>query len=264
MFYYYIYQIEKENKDEINNLLKSFPKENATDLISKINSFQPSYTKAMNELIEKLYKIQPNTKESLYYKDLVYDLKKLMGGEIVIKMPKEGIGKKEFYLSLDNGVEIPMYLVSSNSNQLLTLYLFFKYWANKKDNFLIIDEPEENLHPKNKIELTNMLIKFANKENKVLITTHSTMITDIINNYICLSKLDENDKEKIYNNYKINKEYELDEKNVGIYFFNGDKIIEYNPFEYGVMFKDFIEEQKRVQELSTDIGNLLFEKYKKN
>jgi len=61
-------------------------------------------------------------------------------------------------------------------NQLSTLYLYFKYWAHQENNFLMIDEPEENLHPKNQIALLNVLLTFAQtNNNKVLMTTHSRL-----------------------------------------------------------------------------------------
>jgi ABC-type cobalamin/Fe3+-siderophores transport system ATPase subunit len=75
-----------------------------------------------------------------------------------------------------------MYLASSNSNQLTTLYFYFRHWVSQTNrNFLVLDEPEENLHPKHQYELLNTLIDFTAKGNKLLLTTHSILKENLSN-----------------------------------------------------------------------------------
>ncbi|MEM1172815.1 MAG: AAA family ATPase [Cyanobacteria bacterium P01_H01_bin.35] len=124
----------------------------------------------------------------------------------------------------------------------------FKYWAAEKNNFLTIDEPEENLHPENQVKLVDLLIQFAQKNNKVLITTHSPLLANAVNNYIYLDVLKneyssdfvdkivaENNLKYIYNDNSISKD------DIGVYFFEGSRIIDYEADEYGVYFRNFRE-----------------------
>ena len=75
-------------------------------------------------------------------------------------------------------------------NQLMTIYLYFRHWISQTNrNFLVLDEQEENLHLKHQYELLNLLIDFTAKGNKLLLTTHSTLIAKMINNYVAYSQL---------------------------------------------------------------------------
>jgi predicted ATPase len=113
----------------------------------------------------------------------------------------------------------------------------------------MIDEPEVNLHPENQIKLINILIQFIQNEtgNKVLITTHSSMLANAINNYIYLDVLK---REKGFNVKKIIEENKLkyvdssisiSQDKVGVYFFTGDRIIDYERSDDGIYFRNFRE-----------------------
>ena len=110
----------------------------------------------------------------------------------------------------------------------------------------MIDEPEENLYVENQIALLDILIEFSKmKNNKVLITTHSPLMADIINSYVHLGVLKnkyncdiEEILEKENLNY-LNPEIFIDQKEIGVYFFAGTKIIDYQADEYGVYFRNF-------------------------
>lgn len=140
-----------------------------------------------------------------------------------------------------------MYLASSSVNQLTLLYLYLKYWASEKDNFLMIDEPEVNLHPENQIKLINILIQFIQNEtgNKVLITTHSSMLANAINNYIYLDVLKSRvNVKKIIEENKlkyVDSSISISQDKVGVYFFTGDKIIDYESSNDGIYFRNFRE-----------------------
>ena len=129
------------------------------------------------------------------------------------------------------------------------LYLYLKYWAAEKNNFLTLDEPEENLHPENQVKLVDLLIQFAiQKDNKVLVTTHSPLLANAVNNYIYLDVLkneyngnfiekivEENGLKYVYTDNSISQD------DIGVYFFDGSRIIDYEADEYGVYFRNFRE-----------------------
>ena len=132
-----------------------------------------------------------------------------------------------------DGKKLPMYLSSSMVNQLATVYLYFKYWFKENGgNFLLLDEPEMNLHPEKKLRFVETLLNFAS-ENKLLIATHSSSMAKSIINYIHLFDLqknkDKSDIEKLINenNLKMRADINLSSNDIGIYYFNGDSIISY-------------------------------------
>ena len=263
-FYKYIYSVSKEEKDEIDNAVRAGKNMDAIAALSK----RP-YTKAMDILTESIYKLNTNgylTSQSKYT-DLIEDLEAIMGGKIVVKSV-EGIAPIEFKLKMDNGQELDMHVSSSTSNQLTALYLYLKYWAKENDNFLIIDEPEENLHPENQVKLINLLMKFANRNNnKVLITTHSPLMTDAVNNHLHLGFLKSQgiDIQKIIekNNLPFDTEGSaLSHENMGIYFFNGQNIQEYQVGDYGAFFKDFRKAEDEVRDIANILKGSIYENEK--
>ncbi len=263
-FYKYIYSVSKDEKDEIDYAIRAGKNLDSIAALSK----RP-YTKAMDILTESIYKLNTNgylTAQSKY-PDLIEELEAIMGGKIVVKSV-EGIAPIEFKLRMDNGQELDMHVSSSTSNQLTTLYLYLKYWAIESDNFLVIDEPEENLHPENQIKLINLLMKFANRNNnKVLITTHSPLMTDAVNNHLHLGYLKSQniDIQEIIekNNLPFDTEGSaLSHEDIGVYFFNGQGIQEYQVGDYGAFFKDFKQAEDEVRETANILKGYIYENEK--
>jgi hypothetical protein len=251
-FYRYIYEVDRKRREQdikkLVDLLEN-PRKKGNIQLSDLEEldFKRKYTEPMNQVFEKLFSLEENIEG--HYINLVEQLQQILGGEIKVIRP-EGIGVAELYFKIDSVDEpLPMYLASSSVNQLTTLYLYLKYWALEKNNFLMIDEPEVNLHPENQIKLINILIQFIQNEtgNKVLITTHSSMLANAINNYIYLDVLK---REKGFNVKKIIEENKLkyvdssisiSQDKVGVYFFRGDRIIDYERSDDGIYFRNFRE-----------------------
>jgi len=161
-------------------------------------------------------------------------------------------------------MDLDMYLASSSVNQLTSLLFYFKFWARGKRDFLIIDEPEENLHPKNQLKIINLLLKFSSFENnRVIITTHSLFVADAINNYMNLGFLSSQEGFDLDNFLKENKvdlsvKEVIEKESFGVYFFNGESAFENKSLEYGVYFSDFKEEQIKVKRLSENITDEIY------
>lgn len=264
IFYKYIFSVSKDEKDEIDNAVRAGKNMDTIAALSK----RP-YTKAMDILTQSIYKLNTNgylTSQSKYT-DLIEDLESIMGGKIVVKSV-EGIAPIEFKLKMDNGQELDMHVSSSTSNQLTALYLYLKYWAKESDNFLVIDEPEENLHPENQVKLINLLMKFANRNNnRVLITTHSPLMTDAVNNHLHLGFLKSQgiDIQEIIekNNLPFDTEGSaLSHEDMGIYFFNGQNIQEYQVGDYGAFFKDFRKAEDEVRDIANILKGRIYENEK--
>lgn len=255
-FYLYIIDFERKKREQdikkLVDLLERPRSRNKEKIklaeLEELDVFQRPYTKPINQVIQKLLEMYDANIED-HYLHLSEQLQEILGGEIKI-IRREGIGAAEFYFQIRNVDELlPMYLASSSVNQLTLLDTYFKYWAEEKNNFLMIDEPEVNLHPENQIKLLNILIQFIQNEtrNKVLITTHSSILANAINNYIYLDVLKNQHGVNVEKIIEDNKLYYVDssvsiaKEKVGVYFFTGDKIIDYESGDSGIYFRNFRE-----------------------
>jgi len=184
VFYQYIYEIERNKRSEYNRRLQELIEnidddvDTNRDIFKRLQEQLPkrSYTEPMNKVIESLYSLNTKKKINSVYNSLIEKMTGLMGGEITISS-LESIAPIQFSFKFDESKDLPMYLASSSVNQLTILYLYLKYWAKEKNNFLMIDEPEVNLHPENQIRLMDILVQFVTEHNnRVLITTHSKVM----------------------------------------------------------------------------------------
>ncbi|MFM2061545.1 MAG: hypothetical protein RLZZ507_1215 [Cyanobacteriota bacterium] len=254
-FYRYIYEVDRKQREQdikkLVDLLENRRKKGKIELsdVEELDVFKRKYTEPMNKVFEKLFSLNLEENIEEHYTNLVQQLQEIIGGEIK-PISMKGISLIEFYFKIDSIDEpLPMYLASSSVNQLTLIYLYLKYWAAEKDNFLMIDEPEVNLHPENQIKLLNILIQFIQNEtrNKVLITTHSSILANAINNYIYLDVLKNQhgvNVEKIIEDnqlYYIDSSVSIAKEKVGVYFFTGDKIIDYESGDSGIYFRNFRE-----------------------
>ncbi|GCA95397.1 ATP-binding protein [Microcystis aeruginosa 11-30S32] len=268
VFYQYIYEIERNKRSEYNRrlqeLIENIDDDSDTnrDIFKRLQEQLPkrSYTEPMNKVIESLYSLNNKKKINSVYNSLIEKMIGLMGGEITISS-LESIAPIQFSFKFDESKDLPMYLASSSVNQLTVLYLYLKYWAKEKNNFLMIDEPEVNLHPENQIRLMDILVQFVTEhDNRVLITTHSPILTDILNNYVYLHTLKSYDVDvtKIIEDNQLknlNPEISLAKEDLGVYFFTGDKIIDYGTSQYGVYFRNFKEVINSVQKSGEILTN---------
>lgn len=252
----YIFSVTKDERDLM------YEETHTTYDINKIrNISKRPYTKTADDLIDRIYFLdnkQPSHKDHL---EILSELRDLLGGDIIVSNG-EGYAPVEFHLKLKNELLLDMHLASSSANQLTMLYIYFKYWARAKNNVLFIDEPEENLHPEHQIHLIRTLIKFANiNNNKVYITTHSSLIAETINNYIHIGLL-KNKTDNQYNmkdiEHLIDTNIELKPSDYGIYFFSGHQINEVNFNSYGAHFKQFKETEEKVSSLSTILKEKIY------
>ena len=269
VFYRYIYDIERKNREEfIRKMVDLFeetkgdPSRVDVEVLRKAGLFKRQYTEPMNRAIEAVYSLNTNPEEVSHYTNLVERLAKAMGGDILMKS-LEGIAPIEFFFKPHKQeMELPMYLASSSVNQLSLLYLYFRYWVAKENNFLMMDEPEENLHPENQVLLLELLLDFANQNNnRVLITTHSPLLANALNNYVYLDILKNehncnlDDIIEEHNLKYISSSTSIARDDVGVYFFDGKEIIEYDSGYYSIYFRNFQEISsaiKRSAETLTD------------
>ena len=156
---------------------------------------QIELSKNQEDILANIYNID------VYKKSIFYDLacqaeKELHDIDTIIKY--NGIFNEIHYLKSNK--EISPKILSTSTTEMSIIILYLKYLL-KKEDLLIIEEPEAHIHPKNQRILIKYLVKAVNMGLKVLFTTHSDYIIDQINNYIGLNKIKESTlKEMGYDN----------------------------------------------------------------
>uniref|UniRef100_UPI003F4B5A1C AAA family ATPase n=1 Tax=Brachyspira catarrhinii TaxID=2528966 RepID=UPI003F4B5A1C len=223
IFYPFITLVEKIEflfKDGVQNFIKNINDDNKKIIINK-----------MNKKIEKY-----------------------MGGEYFCD-------DKFGYIKLENNKKIPVDKISSGQQEILWLLnvLLGITWLNKKNQFVIIEEPEAHLYPKMQKEIVEFIVNFMNMTNSsILITTHSPYILTSANNLLYAGKLKENykdNKEKIEKINNVVGEYGAINPNE----INAFKLY-LNDFRYTNIIND--ENEINCEEID-DVSNTINETYTK-
>jgi predicted ATPase len=113
---------------------------------------------------------------------------------------------------------LPIHMTASIIKSLSSLVVYLKHIAQKND-LIIIDEPEINLHPDNQIILTKLFARLINKGFRLLISTHSDYVVRELNNLIMLSsdKLEIEELKKLYS--YTNEEF-IKKEDIAVHYFN--------------------------------------------
>ncbi|MEM8447834.1 AAA family ATPase, partial [Morganella morganii] len=129
-----------------------------------INVIRDSFNQVRNVRISK--------DDITEYNELINSLAELVGGGY--KVHNEDI---LFSVKLSDGeyIDMPISMSSGAGKSLFLMDVFVKNYISKK-SYLIIDEPELNLHPKNQVKMAELLVRLSNFGVKVIITTHSDYI----------------------------------------------------------------------------------------
>lgn len=104
-------------------------------------------------------------------------IKDIIDGEIIVD-------KGRFYFTNENLKPIDMQNTASGIKQIGIIQLLLANRKLKEDCFLIIDEPEVNLHPEWQIKLAKILVILAKELNiAIYINTHSPMFIEAMSLY---------------------------------------------------------------------------------
>ncbi len=141
---------------------------------------------------------------------------------------------------------IQMYLASAVVTEITPLYLLCKYRYGMTDIF--IEEPEMCMHPRLQTRIARVLVRLCNMEIPVIMTTHSDIIIQHINNMLRVKNSDK--KKELMGRYKIEEQDLLGEEQVGVYQFSclendRSQIVELKAGEMGfetTTFSDAFEE----------------------
>ncbi|HEY5325528.1 MAG TPA: AAA family ATPase [Mucilaginibacter sp.] len=203
-------------------------------------------------IAEDLHFLSKNTSDYSFLAELFEE--EILKGSISISQ----YGAMQFNPYDTNISELDIHLSGSMVKSLSSLVFYFRHLANKGD-FIIIDEPELNLHPDNQIIMARILARIVNEGFKVLISTHSDYIITEINNLIRLNSAGEGAKSLI-DKYGYKQADLIDKDMVGVYLFKDNKAIHIPVDEFGFEISTIQKENSRLAEISESIYFDLFDK----
>jgi predicted ATPase len=162
----------------------------------------------------------------------------------------------------DSKKELEIHATSSTVKSLSPLVFYLRHIAQKND-FIIIDEPELNLHPNNQRKIARFMGRLIQEGFKVLVSTHSDYIIRELNNLIMLHSGTQQKPEIAQDllkthGYAANEL--LDKERVGVYLFRLGKPVEAVPIDdAGFSVATIDEEANKLNQTSQDIYFNLFE-----
>ena len=196
------------------------------------------YSEPVNDYVKFLNSISDRSKgltELDIYKKLDTELKEILGGEVIIDSEDNIMFKMNENKIIDIG------MVSSTVKTLTGFYLYLKYFAMERD-IIFIDEIELNLHPENQRKIMKLINYLSKQGLKFVISTHSPVITQEMNNMIMFEKCKDKIDDEIIKEYSIDREnYGLRQEDVNIYFLNNKTIEQAEFVEDGVITETFNE-----------------------
>ena len=193
-------------------------------------------------------------KQNSVYYDFATEIESdLLGGNVIIG--KEG--NVEF--SSNNTPKNKTFSFHQSSSIVKTLaglVIYLKHSAQKND-LIIIDEPELNLHPDNQIKLTRIFAQLINKGLNLVISTHSDYILREINNLIMLSSNDENIV-KIKEERQFKSDEFINQQDIDVHYFSyktkKQSNVDIIPVrEYGFEIPSIDEEIEKQNDLTNDL-----------
>ena len=223
-------------------------------LSSRFNKYPKAIRNSLS-MAQNLDAQRVNTSEFSYLADELENL--FLQGKISVNTEGDVLFKP---FNSERSLDIHMSSSTIKSLSLLTVYL--RHIAQKND-FIIIDEPELNLHPDNQRKIARFIGRLINEGFKVLISTHSDYIVRELNNLIMLDsglKNKPDETNALLKTYDYQANELLNKDRVGVYLFRvGKDVAEVPITETGFNVLTIDEETQRLNQSTQDIYFTLFD-----
>lgn len=163
-------------------------------------------------------------------------------------------GGREIKVNVKRGLSIDLYNASSSIKQLAPLLLYLRYRASRND-LLIIDEPEMNLHPESQARLLEILGMLVNEGVNVLLTTHSPYFMSHLNNLVDPAPEDSDLAGKQASRlYLGDKRAFLSSEKVGAYEMRDNQLHSLRDADYGFRWDTLSDVSSEIQEKFFEIN----------
>ncbi|TOE29485.1 AAA family ATPase [Vibrio parahaemolyticus] len=182
-------------------------------------------------------------------------IKDIVGGHYEIE------DQEVYFQPKGKNLKVPLKSSSGASKSLMLLdYFMYQYGQY---GYLIIDEPELNLHLDSQKEVAQVLCSIANQGIKVIVTTHSDHFIREINNLIMLSneKLETHVKQEIMRKAGIRSDSIISSDRVSTFVLsmNERKAYEMSVGMYGIDLTLFNEEIMKSNDVTQELMSSLYE-----
>jgi len=174
-------------------------------------------------------------------------LKNIVGGDYKV----EG---GQIYFAFRKGKKvqrIPLAIASSAVKSQLDISFYLRHLA-KKGDILLMDEPEQYLHPANQRKMARLFVRLIKAGIKVLVTTHSDYLIKELNNLIILGNGFEN-KEEIMRKYQYTEEDMLKSSMVKAYIVEKQTLVPAPINELGIVVSSFDFEIREMNDMFDDM-----------
>ena len=151
--------------------------------------------------------------KGIYYRQSEFLEKYILEGSIEAE---ENSKTNYYFKSKDNNKKLSLHICSGVVTEVAPLDIILKYVRNI--GVLLIEEPEMCLHTKLQIAITRCLIKLYNNGLPIIMTTHSDIIPQHINNMYKLGI--HKDKQRLMDKYGYEEDDIIDIDDVSIYQFD--------------------------------------------
>ena len=211
-----------------NDILRKFELSRDVNILKDVSN----YPEPINEYMKFLNRNFEDRNETEIYKNVFVNIEDIINGEILVRDDKILYkNKKDF--------ELEMGLVSPTVKTLVGFYLYIKYCA-KEGDIIFIDEIELNLHPRNQLALIKLFNILTKHGIKFIVSTHSPLIMQEINNMILYEEKKKNSNiEKVNIEYNVNQNYGIDKDDINVWFLNDGTVNELKVDEEGVETSTF-------------------------
>jgi predicted ATP-dependent endonuclease of OLD family len=231
--------------DELLELKLKGKKERNIKLVEKRAQRYPLPIRDSLAVAEDLSNLQKNISDYKEFSKIIE--KSILKG--TIKISREGDVQFNPYRSGKKSISI--HLTGSAVKSLSNLVFYFRHLAHKND-FIIIDEPELNLHPDTQRIMARIIVRFINAGFKVMISTHSDYIIRELNNLIMLSSRTEKAL-ALAEKYEYETEEFLDPKRVAAYIFDRKQSRQISIDNTGISVSTIDEEINKLNQTSQDL-----------
>lgn len=187
----------------------------ASKSIGQVLNSYPRYPRPIRDALTIAEDLANISKVQGEYFDFATQIEEeILNGAVIIG--KEG--EVMFASNKAKSKKLSFHLTSSSVKTITSLIIYLKHIAQKND-LIIIDEPELNLHPDNQIRIARLFARLINNGLRLLISTHSDYIIRELNNLIMLSS-DEPALKKVASDFGYRLNEYIDKKDIGVYLFN--------------------------------------------
>jgi len=239
----------KELSSVRNRLLHHAQKDNIDPMEVLRDIIKSRYAEPISDYIEFLNGLHATKKRQGQFGTIAQDIQKnILKGKYNVDRNDEIY----FLPYRSNQKKMPLHFTSSTVKTLFGLIFYLNHLAQKGD-YLMIDEPELNLHPDNQRMIARILAKLVNAGLKVVVSTHSSYLVREINNLIMLNQTF-SQPEELRKRYGYTQKEVLCSHQVSAYLFDNKTItlMELMPNE-GIIAETFDQTINSLNQSSNDI-----------